>query len=171
MNAAAGVWRSILDSYVPIALSLAGQPAAVIGLLLTTANAAMMAGSAASKWVRGRGIKASFAIGLLCAGLGLASLSPMASMALAAAAALAVSGLGAGILQTVGPAIAADEVAAEERGDALALTGTYRAAALFLAPIGMAGLLLFIPLTTSLIAAGLLITAPAAVPWRPRRGR
>jgi hypothetical protein len=95
----------------------------------------------------------------------------MASMALAAAAALAVSGLGAGILQTVGPAIAADEVAAEERGDALALTGTYRAAALFLAPIGMAGLLLFIPLTASLIAAGLLITAPAAVPWRPRRRR
>jgi MFS family permease len=171
MNTAAGVWRSILDSYVPIALSLAGQPAAVIGLLLTTANAAMMAGSAASNWVRGRGIKASCAIGLVGTGLGLAAISPLASVALAAAASLAVSGLGAGILQTVGPAIAVDEVADEERGDALALTGTYRAAALFLAPLGMAGVLLFVPLTTSLIAAGLLITAPAALPWRQRRSK
>lgn len=169
MNVAAGAWRSILDSFVPVALSLAGQPAVVIGLLLTTANGAMLAGSAASSWIRKRGIRASFATGLLCTGLGLAATAPLASLTLAAAASLALSGLGAGILQTVGPAIAADEVGPEERGDALALTGTYRAVALLLAPIGMAGILVFTPLAPTLILAGILITTPATIALRPPR--
>lgn len=169
MSVAAGAWRSILDSFVPVALSLAGQPAVVIGLLLTTANGAMLAGSAASSWIRERGIRASFATGLLCTGLGLAATAPLAALTFAAAASLALSGLGAGILQTVGPAIATDEVGPEERGDALALTGTYRAVALFLAPIGMAGILAFTPLAPSLIWAGILITTPATIALRPPR--
>lgn len=169
MNVAAGAWRSILDSFVPVALSLAGQPAVVIGLLLTTANGAMLAGSGASSWIRKRGIRASFATGLLCTGLGLAATAPLAALPFAAAASLALSGLGAGILQTVGPAIAADEVGPEERGDALALTGTYRAVALLLAPIGMAGILAFTPLAPALILAGVLITTPATIALRPPR--
>ncbi len=169
MNVAAGAWRSIVDSYIPVALSLAGQPAVVIGLLLTLANGAMLAGSAASSWIRKRGIRASFATGLLCTGLGLAATAPLAALTLAAAASLALSGLGAGILQTVGPAIATDQVGPEEKGEALALTGTYRAVALLLAPIGMAGILVFMPLAPSLILAGTLITTPAAIALRPHQ--
>jgi MFS family permease len=171
MNVAAGAWRSILDSYIPVALALAGQPAAVIGLLLTLANGAMLAGSGASSWIRKRGIRASFVTGLLCTGLGLAATAPLAALTLAAAASLALSGLGAGILQTVGPAIAADEVGLEERGDALALTGTSRAVALLLAPTGMAGVVAFMPLAPSLILAGILITAPAMAALRPPEWR
>ena len=167
MNAAAGAWRSLLDSYIPVVLSLAGQPAVVIGLLLTLANGSMLVGNAASSWIRVRGIRASFAAGLLCTGLGLAATAPLATFTVAAAVALATSGLGAGILQTVGPAIAADTVGPEERGDALALTGTYRAVALFLAPVGMAGMLAIAPLAPSLILAGFLISSPATIALRP----
>ena len=171
MNAAAGGWKSLLDSYVPVVLSLAGQPAVIIGVLMSTANATVLAGSAVGGWVRGKGIRASLATGVLAAGLGLAAAGLSASWAAAAAAALALSGMGAGILQTVGPAIAAETVHPEERGDALAVTGTFRASALFLAPFGMAGLVTVIPVAAALFAAGLFIAAPAAATWRPgRRG-
>lgn len=163
MGAAAGAWRSILDSYVPVALSFAGQSAVVIGLLLGLTNIAMMAGSAVSSWVRGRGVRSSFAIGMLFTGIGLAVTAPVASFSFAAAICLTISGLGAGVLQTVGPAIAADDVRPEQRGDVLALTGTYRAVALFIAPVGMAGMLAVLPLTLSLVVGGFLISAPAAL--------
>lgn len=162
MNAAAGGWKSLLDSYVPLVLSLAGQPAAVIGILISVANAAVLVGSAAGGWVRAKGIRASWSMGVLAAGLGLAAAGFFAGWAVAAAAALALSGVGAGILQTVGPAIAAETVHPEERGDALAVTGTFRASALFLVPVGMAGLVTVVPATPALLAAGLLIAAPAA---------
>lgn len=169
MNAAAGAWKSVLDSYVPVALTLAGQPAAVIGLLLSIANASVLAGSTSGGWVHNRGIRASLIIGVLATGLGLAAVGPFAILAAPAAIALAVSGIGAGILQTVGPAIAAEKVHPEERGDSLALTGTFRATALFLAPMGMAGLVTLTPVTVALMAAGLLIATPAAITWRSNR--
>lgn len=167
MNASAGAWKSLLDSYIPLALSLAGQPAMVIGILVSIANAAVLVGSTAGGWVRSKGISTSLVMGVLTTGLGLGAAGPLAGITVAAGAALAVSGIGAGILQTVGPAIAADEVDPEERGDALALTGTFRALALFLVPFGMAGLVTVAPITTALLAAGILITAPAAASWRP----
>lgn len=169
MNVAAGAWKSVLDSYVPVALSLAGQSATVIGILASAANAAVLLGSAASGWIRSKGIKPSLAIGALTTGLGLAAAGPLAPLAVAAGVALAISGIGAGILQTVGPAIAADYVHPEERGDALALTGTYRAVALFLAPLGMAGMVTVAPVTAAVLTAGLLTTAPAASAWRRQK--
>ncbi len=112
-----------------MALSLAGQPAAVIGILLSIANATVLVGSTASGWVRRRGgVRASLVIGMIATGLGLAAVGPFAGLtAPPVAIALAISGIGAGVLQTVGPAIAAEKVHPEERGDALALTGTFRA--------------------------------------------
>lgn len=169
MNVSAGGWKSVLDSYVPVALSLAGQSAAIIGVIVSATNAAVLLGSAVGGWIHNKGIKPSLVVGVVTAGLGLAAAGPLASLAVAAGAALAVSGIGAGILQTVGPAIAAEYVHPEERGDALALTGTYRAVALFLAPFAMAGLVTFAPVAVAVVAAGLLITAPAAAAWRPNQ--
>jgi MFS family permease len=170
MNAAAGAWKSLLDSYVPFALSLAGQPAAVIGILLSIANATVLVGSTLGGWVRSKGIRASLVTGVFATGLGLAAVGPFAGVIAPVAVALAVSGVGVGILQTVGPAIAAEKVHPEVRGDALALTGIFRATALFLSPMGMAGLVALAPVTAALLAAGLLITTPAATTWRSNRG-
>lgn len=169
MNAAAGGWKGVLDSYVPVALTLAGQSAAATGLLLSIANANIIVGSTLGGWVHDKGIRASLIMGVLGTGLGLAAVGPFATLAAPVAVALAVSGIGAGILQTVGPAIAAEEVHPEERGDSLALTGTVRAAALFLSPMGMAGLVALIPVSTALLAAGLLITTPAALALKSDR--
>lgn len=162
MNAGAGAWKSLLDSYVPIVLSLAGQPVAVIGILVAIPNAAVLVGSASASWLRRRGNRMSLLTGLLATGAGLAAAGPLAGAAVAAAVALVVSGIGAGILQTVGPAIAADEVHPEERGDALALTGTVRASALFLTPFVMALLVSVVPVAGALVTAGVLVTLPVA---------
>lgn len=75
--------------------------------------------------------------------------------------ALAVSGLGAGALQTVGPAVATDAVHPEERGEAIAATGAFRAAALFVAPLGAAAVVLVAPVGVALALGGVLIVAPA----------
>ncbi|KLU09356.1 MFS transporter [Kocuria sp. SM24M-10] len=170
MNAAAGAWKSLLDSYVPLALSLAGQSAAVIGILLSIANTTVLAGSALGGWIRRQGIRASLITGVFATGLGVAATGPFAGLTALVAVSLAVSGIGAGILQTVGPAIAAEKVHPEERGDALALTGTFRATALMLTPVGMAGVIALAPVTAALLAAGLLITVPAATTWRSNKG-
>lgn len=166
MNGAAGAWKSLLDSYVPLALALAGQSAAAIGILLSIANTTVLAGSACGGWVHRKGVRTSLVTGVVATGLGVAAVGPLAGLTFLAAASLAVSGIGAGILQTVGPAIAAEKVRPEERGDALAVTGTFRAAALMLTPVAVAGAVALAPVTAVLLAAGLLITAPAATKWR-----
>lgn len=162
MNAGAGAWKSLLDSYLPIVLSLAGQSVTIIGILVSVANSAVLAGSLSGSWLRKRGNRISLLTGLLAAGFGLAAAASLAGVVVVAAIALALSGIGAGILQTVGPAIAADEVHPEERGDALALTGTVRAAALFLTPCVMALLVSVVPVAAALVTAGVVMTIPAA---------
>ncbi|MCZ4150403.1 MFS transporter, partial [Escherichia coli] len=59
-------------------------------------------------------------------------------------------------------AIAADDVHPEERGDALSLTGTVRASALFLTPFVMALLVSVVPVAAALVSVGVLMTLPAA---------
>ena len=49
------------------------------------------------------------------------------------------------------------------------MTGTFRATALFLSPLGMAGLVTLVPVTAALLAAGLLIITPAATTWRSNK--
>lgn len=171
MNASAGAWKSLMDSYVPVALSLAGQSPAIIGILTSIANSAVLVGSAIGGWLHRKGTRASVVAGVLATGLGLAALGPFAGMAVAAAASLALSGTGAGLLQTVGPAIAAEGVHPEERGEVLALTGIFRASALLVTPFGMAGMVAALPVGTALLFAGVVVAAPAAIKTKRTRSK
>jgi MFS family permease len=159
----AGAWRGLLGSYVPVALDAARQPASTIGVLVSTANGASIAGAALVGRVRGAWVARSLVLGTLATGGAVAVVALAAGHALLAGAALAISGLGAGALQTVGPAVAADSVHPEERGEAVAVTGTFRAAALFGAPLGIAGLITAIPLSAAMALTGALIALPAFI--------
>jgi MFS family permease len=161
-----GAWRGLLGSYVPVALQGAGQTTATIGLLVTVANAAQLGGSAVVGRLRARGLAVSLVVGTLVAGLGTAAVGPAAGSALLAAAALVVSGLGAGALQTVGPAVAAEAVHREERGLAIASTGTFRSAALLVTPLAAAGIVAFAPVSVALAAGGVIIAAPIPMSLR-----
>ncbi len=164
----AGAWRGLVGSYVPVALQHAGQSSTSIGALVSVANAASVVGAGVVGRVTREGAWRAFAAGTLATGLGTAAVAAVAGSAPLAAVALALSGLGAGALQTVGPAVATEAVHPEERGEAIAVTGTWRAGALFVAPLGVAGLIVVIPLTAAMTLAGALITLPVlAVRRRP----
>jgi hypothetical protein len=164
----AGAWRGLLSSYVPVVLEAARQSSSTIGVLVSTANGASIAGVALVSRVRDRWLVRSFPLGVLAAAVGTAAVAPLASLAWVAGAALVVSGLGAGTLQTVGPAVATDAVHPEERGDAIAAAGTFRAAALFLAPLGVAGLVSVLPLTAAMVTTGAMIAVPVVYTRRLR---
>lgn len=157
----AGAWRGLLSSYVPVALVAAQQSATVVGLLVTVANAASVLGSWLSGRLRAQDLAQGFAIGVLVTGLATAITGWVAGSPWVAGAALALSGLGAGAIQVVGPAVAAEAVHAQERGDAIAVTGIFRAAALFLSPLAVAGMVTVLPLSVALSVAGSLIAVPA----------
>src|SRR6185312_12155842 len=162
----AGAWRGLLTSYVPVALAAARQSSATIGALVSVANGASVAGAALVGRVRERGATRGFVLGIVAAGGGTALATVVAGQVVLAAAVLALSGIGAGALQTLGPAMATEAVHPEERGDAIAAAGTFRAAALFVAPLAVAGLLGVVGLAGAMAAAGGAITLPAALSRR-----
>jgi MFS family permease len=166
----AGAWRGLVSSYIPVALERAAQPVPLIGVLVSVANGANIAGAAVvGRMRRGRVLVRTLTASMLAAGIGSGLVALLAGSAPLAALLLAASGLGAGALQTLGPALASDVVHPEERGDAIAATGTFRAAALFASPLAVAGLLSGIALTPAMLLVGLLITLPALTTRRLHR--
>src|SRR6266487_2115919 len=131
--------------------------------------ASLTAGAALVARVRGRTLVRAVTASMLVAGIGSGLVALLAGSAPLAAVLLAASGLGAGALQTLGPALASDVVHPEERGDAIAAAGTFRAAALFVSPLAVAGLLSAIALTPAMLVTGLLITLPALTTRRLSR--
>lgn len=165
----AGAWRGLLGSYVPVALSAAQLTSSTIGVLVSVANIASLAGSGVVARIRGRWVGWSYAVGTVATGVATAAVALVAGSPWAAGAALAVSGMGAGALQTVGPAMAAEAVHPQERGDVIAVTGTFRAGALFAAPLAVAAVLPVASLTLAMTAAGAAIAVPALAVRRVHR--
>ncbi len=157
---AGGAWRGLLGSFVPVALQGARNSSTTIGVLVSVANVAQLVASGAVGRLRPRAMVPAFAAGALMCGLGTAAIGFVAGRPVLAGVALAVSGLGAGLLQTVGPAIATEAVDPQERGDVIAATGTFRAGALLVAPLGAAGVALVAPVSLALVLGGLIAAAP-----------
>ena len=165
-----GTWRGLLGSYVPVALSAAQLSSSTIGVLVSVASSAALAGAGIVARLRlVRRLVWAYALGAAATGVATALIALLAGSPWAVGAALAVSGLGAGALQTVGPAMAAESVHPQERGDVIAVTGTFRAGALFVAPLAIAGMLAAVPLTLAMGAVGTAIALPALTVRRLRR--
>ena len=164
-----GAWRGLLGSYVPVVLSQAGQSSTAVGALVAVANTASLVGSAAIGRLRESAFPLAFGTGTMVAGVATSVVAWAATgPSWLVAVPLLLSGLGAGVLQTIGPAMASDAVDPEERGEAIAAAGTFRAAALLLSPLGVAGLLSVVPLTGAIGLAGLCMMLPAAAVPRLR---
>lgn len=159
-GASAGAWRSLMNSYVPIIMDQARQSSSVIGVVVGVSNATSIAGGAAAGWIREARLRSWLVGGILVTGLGLTLFGLFAGHALIAGAALALSGAGAGLLQTVGPALATEAVSPEERGEAIASAGTFRAAALLAAPLAVAGLITVTTLPVAVAIAGAALALP-----------
>jgi MFS family permease len=156
---------------VLVALERAGQSSRTIGVLVSGANGASVIGAVLVSRVPSRRMAAVFASATLAAGLGIALCAAVAASAPMAALALAVSGLGAGALQTVGPVLATDAVHPEERGEAIAAAGMFRAGVGFAAPLIVAGLIVVMPLTAAMALVGATVAAPSLLSRRLARAR
>jgi MFS family permease len=156
-----GAWRALLGSYIPVALSQARQSSSTIGVLVAFANASSVVGAGVVGRATDQLMVRAYVVGTIATGAAVAVVGAAAGHAWIAAALLCLSGVGAGALQTLGPAIASDAVHPEERGEAIAAAGTFRAAALLLSPLGVSGLLVVAPLSLAMAAVGVLITVPA----------
>ena len=157
----AGAWRGLLGSYVPVALDAARQSASTIGVLVSVANAAALVGSAAAARVPTRWSRRAVLVAMVVTGLTTALTAALASSLVLAAVVLATSGLAAGLVQVLSLAAASDSVHPEERGDAIAISGTFRAGALFAAPLAVAGMVVVLPLGAAVAVVGVAMTAPA----------
>jgi MFS family permease len=159
----AGAWRALLTSYVPVALDQARQSATTIGVLISAANFAQMFGTAAAGRVRSDRPSGAILAGIVVTGITTALTAAVAESVALSAVVLLLSGIAAGAVQVLGPAMAAESVHPEERGEAIAASGTFRAAALLTAPLAVAGLLVAMPLAPAMAVVGGVMTLPALV--------
>lgn len=165
---AAGAWRGLLGSYVPLILVHAGHASLTVGVLVAVANTAAILGAWLVRRIQDEArIQEVLLIGVPVTGLALAAMGPLAFSTVLAAGALAVSGIAAGGLQVLGPATAADAVHPEERGEAIAATGTWRAASLFVAPLATAGLVAVMPIAAAMVVTGAAMALPLGRWVRP----
>lgn len=165
----AGAWRGLLGSYVPIALVHAGHLSSTVGILVAVANATAILGSWLVRHVQDELlVLRTLHLGTPITGAAMAVIGLLADSSLLTGMALAVSGVAAGALQTLGPALASDVVHQEERGEAIAASGTWRAASLFMAPLVTAGLVALVPIGAAMAVTGLLISVPLGQWIRPR---
>jgi MFS family permease len=160
-GAVCGGWRGLMGTYAPVLLQQAGHAASAIGVAVAAANVATIAAGWLARWLRAALVRPAMVAGMLAGGAGLVLAAVTAGWWAVATLGLVVSGLGIGLLQTIGPAAASDAVPADDRGDAIAAVGLYRAGALFVAPFGVAGLLLVMSVGPAVAVAGGLLALPA----------
>jgi MFS family permease len=156
----AGGWRAMLSSFVPVALAAAGQPPQVIGFLLMTTEGTGLAASGILLRRRPPDVRRWLQLAVVVVTASLVVFPAVTGSAVAAGLALAFGGLGSGLLMSLGPALATESVAPEERGEAIAVTGTFRAVALLVTPAAAAAALTVVTLPVGLLVAAAAIGAP-----------
>jgi MFS family permease len=166
LNVAAGAHNALVTSFVPVLLHAAGYGPMIVGWCIASGNIAALAGMMFARRFYHRAPRTTSAIAVLAAGAGLATLGPSASWPLVVGFLLAIAGLGAGALQTLGPGVAAKTVLPPEYGDAITAVGTYRSVAMITAPGIASGLSLIMPLgaAVALLGCGICTVALARRP-------
>jgi Major Facilitator Superfamily len=157
----AGGWRAMQSSYIPILLNGAGMVPSLIGGLLALADLVALGAGAFLIRFTPRNSRGVIMLSVIAEGAGLALLPVFSAQILLVGPAIALGGLGYGMLTTMGPALASDSVRAEERGDALAWAGTFRAASLLAMPAGVALGLSLVSLPVGMTVAAVVLSAPA----------
>jgi MFS family permease len=159
----AGGWRAMLSSFVPVALAAAGQPPEVIGFLLMISEGSGLAASGLLLRRRPPDVRLWLELAVVIVAASLVAFPATTGVALLAGLALALGGLGSGLLMSLGPALATESVSPSERGEAIAVTGTFRAAALLITPAVASAALTVVTLPIGLVVAAFAIGGPPII--------
>lgn len=157
---AVGGWRGLLSSYVPVVLDAADHSAGMIGVLMFMANTAAIVGIGAVARLPNELVRLTYAAASLFVGGGVAAAALLPHSAAVVGLSLCLSGISAGSLQSLGPAMATQGVRPEERGQAIVAVGTARAGAQFAAPFAAVALVSAFPLGAAVAVVGLLLALP-----------
>lgn len=163
-----GGWWSMLGSFVPVLLTGAGVGTLGVGGLITASEAAGLVALVLLRRVPSDRVSVAVAVG------GFAACGALIGLAVAPAvlpiyvALLVIGGAASGTVTTLAPALAAAEAGPEEQGDALALSGTFRAGALLGAPAAVGAVVAVAPLAIGLFALGSGLAVVGAVVERGR---
>lgn len=159
-GATAGGWRGLMDALVPVALERARHSSVTIGVLVAVGNAAAVLGAYIVGKLPAAVTRRAYVASMLGAALGMAVFGYASRDVLAAGLMIALAGLGAGVLQTLGPALAASAVPPDEKGDAMAAYGALRTSAMFATPLGASAVLLVAPIPVAMLCVGSLLALP-----------
>lgn len=164
-----GTWWSMMGSFVPVVLVGAGIGPQGIGWLVTASEAAGMVALLALRDLASARVRQVVTVAAFAAGASLIAIAVSPPVVGAYALLLLAGGAASGTVTTLAPAMASLAAGPEEQGDALALSGTFRAGALFGAPALVGGLLSFIALAPALTIVTTVALAPGVVLHRRRR--
>lgn len=164
-----GTWWSMMGSFVPVILIGAGIGPQGIGWLVTASEAAGMVALLALRDLPSARVRSIVTVASLVAGVCLAGIALGPPLLAAYALLLLAGGAASGTVTTLAPAMASLVAGPEEQGDALALSGTFRAGALFGAPALVGALSSAIPLGPAVAVLVAFTLAPGATWLRPKR--
>ena len=153
----------MMSSYVPVVLTTAGLTPGVIGALLSAADFASLVAITVLIRMPPRRSVVTMDLAVLAACIGLALVPAVASQPLLVGALLMISGAGAGPITALAAAVARQSASPEEEGDAIALTGTFRAVALLAVPTLVAATLSVIALAPAVTGVAVLMGTPTLV--------
>jgi predicted MFS family arabinose efflux permease len=172
-SAVSGAWWSMMGSYVPVLAVSVGIGSVGIGWLITASEAAGMTALLVIRRLAPARIRvvvrgAAVVVVAALVGLAVAAYANPAMVAVAFAALLILGGASSGTITTLSAAMASLAALPDEQGDAMALTGTFRAGALLGAPAAVGGLLAVVgvPLAVALMAG--IVGIPGVLVGRPR---
>lgn len=161
--AVSGAWWSMVGSYIPVLLIAGGLGAGAVGLAVTVSEGAgaLVLGFVRSvSTERARRLVAASAVVL--AGVLVAVALVPASLPLYLGL-LALGGATSGSLTALAPALASAAAGPAEQGDALAISGAFRAGALLVAPATVGALLVALPLAGAMALFGGVLLVPSVV--------
>ncbi len=182
-SAAGGVWWSMVGSYIPVILVSSGLGPAAIGWLITASETAGTVALLSLRNVATRWVPTAVRIGAFGALTALAAVAMAALLVIGPtfgrmdapppivvyAVLLVLGGAASGTVTTMGPAMATLMSEPDEQGDALSLSGTFRAGALFGAPATVGGLLSVMALVPALLVVVAAAAGPGLIIGRRRR--
>jgi hypothetical protein len=136
-----GAWWSMIGSYIPVLLVQGGVGPQLIGLLVTASEGAGTIALLALRNIPGPLIRRAVRLGSVVSTLALIAVAIAPANLGIYAVLLIVGGGASGSVTTLSPALASLAAGEHEQGDALALSGMFRAASLLATPAAVGALL------------------------------
>lgn len=167
-SAMSGGWWAMLGSFIPVLFVAAGLGPSDIGWLVTASEAAGAVALLALRGVAAERIPPAVRVSGAVVGIALAGIAVAPPGLVVYGVLLLVGGAASGALVTLAPAMASLAAGPEEQGDALALSGTFRAAALLGAPAAASGLLALTSVSGAVVIVAAALGLPGALLGRRR---